>query len=606
MIKKILFFVLMFFVFNVSCFAGYSASVDITKMNILQIQDAIDKGYLTYEVLMNLYLDRINEYNDKYDAVISINPKALEEAKNCDIEYKKNGRSSSLFGIPILVKDNIDVVGLPTTGGSKNLEDSYPVKDAKVIENLKKNGAIVIGKANMSFFAFMASSSTSNYGTVKNSYNTKYSSYGSSGGSAVGVSLGFAPVAIGTDTNASLRAPSSANGVIGFRPSYDTFSMDGIIAYDITRDVVGPISKYLVDNLLVYQAMNNQKLDISFLDDIKNIKIGVVDQFLYGDSSSYISKSDEKIVKLFEDMLKKLEEAGAEIVHLDDFYLSSYNSVRNKTLGGWTMCYAFNKYIKNTSSDIKSFYDLAYAGNNTYSLAEYLDDCDRDIKDIDDYTSKKKEFNDDIVLLFEEKDIDVVVYPTNRNLLLKLNDDNILSNSILVSPVLGLPSCSVNMGYIDSLPYGVEFMGLKNQDLKLYQVLNFYYNTINNYEAPKDASSLYEIPESVKKLQDIYEENKDTIAVGVFSNNKIKNYKEVLSKVKDFFLNYYSYEEQDNLAKQLYKDYSIAVENLKDHNHLFFVGCLLILLAFIILYWYLNYYLSGKRKRKRRKTYKRS
>ena len=95
------------------------APVDITEMNIYEIQEAVDDGYLTYEKIMNIYLERIDEYNDQYNAVLYVNKNAIEEAKKADKEYKENGRDSMLFGLPILVKDNIDVKGMPTTAGTK-------------------------------------------------------------------------------------------------------------------------------------------------------------------------------------------------------------------------------------------------------------------------------------------------------------------------------------------------------------------------------------------------------------------------------------------------------------------------------------------------------
>ena len=163
--------VLIFFLFSLKVSAYFEAPVDITKMDIFEIQESIDKGYLNYENLVKLYLDRINTYDSKYKAIININENAIEEAKKCDLEYQKNGRSNILYCIPIIVKDNIDVKGLPTTAGSLALKDSIPNEDAYVIKKLKEKGMIILAKANMSAFAFSATSSASAYGTVKNAYD---------------------------------------------------------------------------------------------------------------------------------------------------------------------------------------------------------------------------------------------------------------------------------------------------------------------------------------------------------------------------------------------------------------------------------------------------
>ena len=201
--KKIFILFLILIPFNV--FALTKAPIDITNETVTSLSKALNEEIITSEQLINIYLERINEYNAQYNALIKINESAINEAKELDKERQNGNIKSSIHGIPIIVKDNIDVLGTATTAGSKALSDNYPNEDALIIQKLKEAGAIIIAKANMSKFAFYASSSSSDYGTVKNAYNLAYSSYGSSGGSAVSVALNFAPIAIGTDTNASVR-----------------------------------------------------------------------------------------------------------------------------------------------------------------------------------------------------------------------------------------------------------------------------------------------------------------------------------------------------------------------------------------------------------------
>ena len=214
MYKKI--FILFLALFHLNVFALTEAPIDITNMDITTISDALDKKIITSENLIKIYLERIEKYNDKYNALITVNDNAISEAQKLDEERANGNVRSILHGIPIIVKDNIDALNMPTTDGSKNLSDNYPIKDAEAIKKLKDAGAIIIAKSNMSKYAFYASSSTSDFGTVKNAYNIKYSSYGSSGGSAVSVALNFAVAALGTDTNSSVRLPASANSLVGF------------------------------------------------------------------------------------------------------------------------------------------------------------------------------------------------------------------------------------------------------------------------------------------------------------------------------------------------------------------------------------------------------
>ena len=167
--KKILLFIATFFIFTSTLFA--SPAIDITKMSISDIQDAVDKGLINYEQLTQLYLDRIDEYSDTYNSISYVNEDAISIAKELDLEYVKSGRRSMLYGIPVIVKDNIDVLGFPTTASSRALKDNYPTSDALIIKRLKEAGAIIIAKGRMSEFAFSATESYNSYGNVYNAYD---------------------------------------------------------------------------------------------------------------------------------------------------------------------------------------------------------------------------------------------------------------------------------------------------------------------------------------------------------------------------------------------------------------------------------------------------
>ena len=220
--------------------------IDITQMTMTDELEYLDKGVITSYELANLYLDRINIYNSTFNAMITINPNVLEEAKEMDELRSKGEIKGRLHGVFIIVKDNIDVKGMPTTAGAKALSDNYPKEDAPIIKKLKDEGAIVIGKANMSEFAFSARECNSSYGYVSNAFRVGYTSYGSSGGSSVALALNFGSVAIGTDTNSSVRLPAAAAGLVGIRPTYGKLSNNGIIAYDVYRDTAGIISKSVI------------------------------------------------------------------------------------------------------------------------------------------------------------------------------------------------------------------------------------------------------------------------------------------------------------------------------------------------------------------------
>lgn len=587
-IKKILFTNLILFISIIKVNAYYEAPVDITTMDIYELQNAIDDGYLTYELLTRLYLDRIEAYDKEFNAIISINENAIEEAKKCDIEYKEKGRDSILYCIPIIVKDNIDVKGMPTTGGAKALSDSIPYNDSVVIQRLKEKGMIILAKSNMSEFAFMANSSNSSYGYTKNAYNTNYSSYGSSGGSAVATSLIYAPVSLGTDTNSSLRAPSSANGVIGFRSTFGLIDTTGILAYDITRDVVGPITKTVKENALLLEVMAGKEEGTysNFNNStLKGKNIIVLDQFAYGDKTLNVygtGSTYSEIKTMFDDTLKKLEENGANIIHLSNFYTKEYYDTDNKVLGGWTMCYAFNNYIKNTSSKIKSFEELAKSNDHIYSLTSYLNYCSTNINKVEELNLLKEDYKSFVQSIITTYNVDAFVYPTTKNKVSKIGQDNFESSSYTISPILGLPSVSVPLGFdSDGLMYGIEFVGKQNDEKTLYDII-YEYEKINNvYELSNLAPPLYEVPENVVRLKNFYEENKSTIIVNLFNKEKLKNYKNSLSNIEKFFLNYNDYDNKDSVSLELLNNYKEALNNLNNNTYIMIISLSIFTIIFI-------------------------
>lgn len=295
------------------------AVVDITELSIDELQQAVDDGYLTYEQIMLLYLERIEAYAEMYECLIYVSDTAVEEARECDRIYAKSGRTSRIFGLPVIVKDNIDVKGMPTTNGNRYLADHIAEEDAVVISALKDSGAIVLAKANMDRNAEHSQYSISDFGRVNNAFDLSKSSYGSSGGSAVSAAASLAPICIGTDTNASIRVPSSANGVVGIRPTKGLLSTEGITPLIVDRDTAGPIAKTVEDAALILSAMTGFEYDYTLaLDEnaLEGMRIGIVD--------SLANRATGSVDELFDEAVALLEQNGAEIVHMSFPLASDY------------------------------------------------------------------------------------------------------------------------------------------------------------------------------------------------------------------------------------------------------------------------------------------
>jgi amidase len=228
-------------------------TLELSTATIADINAAFDAGTLSSEKLVGLYLARIAAYDEagpKLNAVLALNPKALDEARALDRERKTRGRRSPLHGIPVVLKDNVDTSDLPTTAGSFVLAGSRPPDDAFIVKKFREAGAIVLAKLNMSEFA-SGSAMSSMGGASLNPHAIDRSPSGSSGGTGVAIAAGYAPIGIGTDTGGSIRGPSAANGIVGLKPTHGLVSRDGIVPLALSFDTAGPMARHVYDVAVV-------------------------------------------------------------------------------------------------------------------------------------------------------------------------------------------------------------------------------------------------------------------------------------------------------------------------------------------------------------------
>ena len=227
------------------------ASIDPASSSVSELTQAMAEGRLSAAALTGQCLDRIEELNPALHAVIAVNPDARAEAAASDEAWECGSPRGPLEGIPVLVKDNVQVAGMPTTAGSPALLGASP-PDAFIVARLRAAGAVVLGKANLSEWAnFRSTHSSSGWSTLggqtANPYALDRSPSGSSSGSACGISAGLAPVAIGTETDGSIVSPSSACGVVGIKPTAGLVSRTGIVPLSPVQDTAGPMARSVAD-----------------------------------------------------------------------------------------------------------------------------------------------------------------------------------------------------------------------------------------------------------------------------------------------------------------------------------------------------------------------
>ena len=299
--------------------------VAFDQASIAELKAAMESGALTAEKLTQLCLDRIAAYDragPKLHAVITLNPNALETARQLDAERKAGKVRGPLHGIPVVLKDNIDTFDMQTTGGSVLLEGSVPPDDAFLVKRLRDGGAIILAKVNLGEFANGSQSSMG--GQSRNPHDLSRTPAGSSGGTGVAVAAGYAPLGIGTDTGGSIRGPSNVNGIVGLKPTHGLISRDGIIPLGLSLDTGGPMTRSVADLAVSLGVMTGvdpaddatRKSQGRFERDytkflnanaLKGARIGVLRDFT-GD--------DPDVDWIFEASLKAMQKAGATLVDL--------------------------------------------------------------------------------------------------------------------------------------------------------------------------------------------------------------------------------------------------------------------------------------------------
>ncbi len=458
--------------------------MDLTNLKIKDIVEGLkNKKFSSYEITSH-YLENIKKdqsREDSLNAYITISEKeALEMAKEAD-ELIKKGNATMLTGVPIGIKDNINIKNLPTTCASKILEGYKASYDATVIERLiRKEKMIPLGKLNMDEFAMGSSNETSHYGVSRNPFDRTRVPGGSSGGVAAAVASGLAPVALGSDTGGSIRQPAAFCGVVGLKPTYGLVSRYGLVAFASSLDQIGPIAKCVEDAAIILSAMegydekdsttlNIKSRKYNLTGNIKGIKVGIPKEY-------FIEGVSEEVLTNINQVIELLKKLGAEIVEISlphsDYAVPTYYIVATAEASSNLerfdgIKYGYREktktlselYVKSRSkgfgTEVKRRIMLGtYVLSSGYYDAYYL----KALK-------VRKLIKDDFDNAF--KNVDVILSPTSPTPAFKIGeklDDPIsmyLSDIYTIAVNLaGLPAISIPTGFSkDGLPLGSQFIG---------------------------------------------------------------------------------------------------------------------------------------------------
>ena len=309
--------------------------MDITKLTVHELQEKLKEKEITIPEITKAYLQNIEKYENDVQAIITpLTKEALEEANKVQEKIQKEEVVSSLAGIPIGIKDNLCTKGIKTTCGSKMLENFISPYDATVIEKLKEQGLIFLGKLNMDEFAMGSATEYSYFKTTKNPWNLNTVPGGSSGGSSAAVASNMVPWALGSDTGGSIRQPASFCGVVGLKPTYGLVSRYGLVAFASSLDQIGPITKDVTDSAILLNviaghdekdstSVKREKVDYvkALKNDVKGLKIGIPKEFFGEGINQEVKEKLQEAIQTYKKLGAIVEDCSLDVA---EYALATY------------------------------------------------------------------------------------------------------------------------------------------------------------------------------------------------------------------------------------------------------------------------------------------
>jgi Asp-tRNA(Asn)/Glu-tRNA(Gln) amidotransferase A subunit family amidase len=508
--KTISWFVALTFLFiaisSLPCCKKAKADFAVEEATIADIHNAIKKGHLTFRQLVDLYLERINTYDQqtRLNSIVVVNPDAQKKADELDELFSRTKKLRPLHGIPIIVKDNYETKDMQTAAGSLALKGFIPPEDAYQVRKLREAGAIILAKSNMAEWAFSPLRTESSIaGITRNPYDLERVPAGSSGGTAAALAVNFGTVGLGTDTGNSIRGPSSHCCLVGIRSTMGLTSRDGIIPLYLRNDIGGPMARTVEDAVKILEVIagydpsdpiTERSKDlipysyIPFLDEdgLKGARIGVFRH--YTDTPT----ADPQIKDLFEKAIENMRSHGAEIV--DPFVIPDFEEL-TKNIWCDMFRHDLNNYLVSLGgyAPFKNLTEIVNTGHYSAYIEGRLKRAlkapqEKEIQCLDVYSEPKNiELRGAILKAMGEHQLDAIVYPTWSNPPRKIDDNKSPAgdNSQLIPPHTGFPAITVPMGFTsDNLPTGLQIVGKLFEEPVIIRIAYAYEQATKHRKPP--------------------------------------------------------------------------------------------------------------------------
>ncbi len=494
----------------------YAETKPLHEKGVQSLHQMMSTGELTAEELTKHHLDRIKWLDPKLNAIISLNPDAIKDAKQLDERRKSGQKLGPLHGIPVLLKDNIEAAGsIPTTAGALVLKNNITHRDATLVKNLRGAGAVILGKANLSEWAnFRSERSSSGWSGVKGQTNNPYdfsrNPCGSSSGSAVAASAGLATLTIGTETNGSIVCPASANGVVGLKPTVGLVSRSGIIPLSHSQDTAGPITRTVSDAALMLNVIQgfdekDQATAVGKSHHLRDYSQALKSNGLKGRRIGILRSAASfhtEVDQLLETAIKDFKSAGAVII--DDLTWQAPEGFGGASYD--VLLYEFkhdlNQYLADLPNHLSALTLEQIIAYNTANKAQSMPWFDQEIlvkaqakNDLNDetYLSALKKVQqatraDGIDALLEKHQLDAIIAPTGSPAWQTdlVNGDHFIGSSSSLAAISGYPNITLPMGYVHGLPVGLSIFSGAYQEPAIIEIAYAYEQKTKHRKPPLD------------------------------------------------------------------------------------------------------------------------
>jgi Asp-tRNA(Asn)/Glu-tRNA(Gln) amidotransferase A subunit family amidase len=458
--------------------------MSVVEATVADLETALSIGAISCADIISASLERIERYDRQgpaLGAMITVNPRALDTARELDRQRASGGPVAPLHGMPLILKDNLDTFDLPTTGGSVTLRDLRPPADAWVVARLRAAGAIVVGKANMTELAYGGTSVSSLGGQVLNPYDLTRTPGGSSGGTGAAIAASYGVLGVGSDTGQSIRSPASACALVGVRPTRGLISRRGLMPFSPTQDEVGPITRTVEDAARMLDVMAGHDpldpitergighLPASYVDGLSarslaGARLGLLTSLL---GTRQLHAPVNNVVRLAVGQLMRL---GAIVTPVGVPGLDALTS--DLSLMSLEFADAFRSYMTGLGerAPVRSLAELVGAGGCHPSLRPGLQADARVVNgprsaDYQVQLARRDELRAALLHTMDQQRLDAFLYPHQRRLVVAVGQDQVERNGVL-SNATGLPAVVFPGGFSSpsadapvGVPVGLELLG---------------------------------------------------------------------------------------------------------------------------------------------------